>query len=159
MPSYPLIISFADVVQVGSASVRVFGDLAVLAQLEDGLWTLSAVSAGGTDGTGPTLEAAYSDFRQDVRCAIEDSIESGAALPAFEYEIQCVFTTVDPMYERLWAEALDSLRSGKLRAAHGTERLQRRPARELQPVRVEKLPDATAIAEAMSLSLPLGRAA
>ena len=159
MPSYPLIISFADVVQVGSASVRVFGDLAVLAQLDDGLWTLSAVSAGGTDGTGPTLEAAYADFRSDVRSAVEESVVAGASLRAFAREIQCVFTSVDPMIERLWIESLDSLRRGELRAGDGTERLARRHARELQPVRVEKLPDATAIAEAMSLARPLGRAA
>lgn len=141
MALYPLIITFADVVSVGPVQARVSGDTKVLGEFDGEKWTLSAVAAGGIVATGKDPVEAHQAFRRELRLAIEDSIVPGWPFAAFAEEVRCVFSSVDPMIERLWQESLDALRSGKVEASGGVEALKRKKASDTRGVTVSKLPD------------------
>ncbi len=154
MALYPLIITFADVVSVGSVMARVHGDTKVLGEFDGETWTLSAVAAGGIVAKGKTPKEAHLAFRRELRMAIEDSIVEGWPFSAFAEEVRCVFSSVDPMVERLWQESLEALRSGELKAADGAEALKRKKESDSRGVTVSELPNQSASDENLWFAMP-----
>lgn len=146
MATYPLILTFSEVVRVADGVVRVHGDTPVLAFQRDGQWVCAAASAGGLEETGGTLVEAYQAFRVAIHEAVEDSSFSGGpdsplcTAKEFEEEIRCVFSTRDPMIERQWFESLEELRAGQMKIGRDVSNLPRLSADSMQPVAVTSLP-------------------
>ena len=147
MATYPLILTFSEVVRVADGVARIQGDLPVLAFERDSRWVCAATSAGGLEESGATLAEAYAAFRVSIRFMVEDSAfdkdapENIGSLRFLEHEIACVMNTRDPMIERLWIESLEELRGGRLRVGKDVSELPRLKAQDMRPVTVSALPD------------------
>ena len=96
------------------ASVRVHGRALATYDEEDGEFELSGVNPGSLLGFGRTLNEAYQDFVESLRCTLIDCASDAADFEAFRREAQDFFDTNDPRAETKWEAARDRARRGEL---------------------------------------------
>ena len=96
------------------ASVRVHGRALATHDEEDGEFELSGVNPGSLLGFGRTLNEAYQDFVESLRCTLIDCASDAANFEDFRQEVQDFFVTNDPQAETNWEAARDRARRGEL---------------------------------------------
>ena len=141
MPSpsktFPLILTFSELFQIGDSIVRVGGDTRILGEVsESGEWRCAAVSAGGVDEGGATLGDAHRAVRNEVRLVLEDCAHGVSSVEAFAEQVRRVFSSTHGDLEREWNEALSRVRAGKCTRDSGTEKLPVKLATDMREVSV-----------------------
>ena len=96
------------------ASVRIRGRALATYDEEDGEFELSGVNPGSVLGFGRTLNEAYQEFVESLRCILIDCATDAANFEDFRWEVQDFFDTNDPRAETKWDAARDRARRGEL---------------------------------------------
>ena len=141
MPSttktFPLILTFSELFQIGDAIVRVGGDTRILGEVsESGEWRCAAVSAGGVDEGGATLVDAHRAVRNEIRLVLEDCAHEIGSVESFTEQVRRVFSSSNGEVEREWNEALKRVRAGQCTRDSGAEKLPVKKAAEIREVSV-----------------------
>ncbi len=94
-------------------SVRVRGRALAIRDDEDGEFQLSGVNPGSLLGFGRTLNEAYQEFVESLRCVLIDIASDAPSFEDFRREAQDFFHTEDPRSETRWDAARERVRRGE----------------------------------------------
>ena len=95
-------------------SVRVHGRLLAIHDEEDGEYQLSGVNPGSLLGFGGTLNEAYQDLVESLRCILIDIASDATNVDDFRREAKDFFVTTAPRTEAQWEAARARARDGEL---------------------------------------------
>ncbi len=96
------------------ASVRVHGRALATWDEEDGEFELSGVNPGSLLGFGRTLNEAYQEFVESLRCILIDCASDGASFDEFRSHAEDFFDTTGARIEAHWEAARVRAREGEL---------------------------------------------
>ncbi len=94
-------------------SIRVRGRALAIRNEENGEFQLSGVNPGSLLGFGRTLNEAYQEFVEALRCVLVDIASDAPNFEDFRREARDFFHTEDPLAEARWDTARERVRSGE----------------------------------------------
>ena len=94
-------------------SIRVRGRALAIRGEESGEFQLSGVNPGSLLGFGRTLNEAYQEFVESLRCVLVDIASDAPSPEDFRREARDFFHTEDPEAEARWEAARERVRKGE----------------------------------------------
>ena len=112
MNSYPLVFGTRDAVAGRGFLAGVSINGRALLELEDGEWWVGGVQPAGIMGSGESPEAAYKDYRENLRLVLFDSAHLTDSFEAFERDVLALMDQINHAADERWEEARSLIRRG-----------------------------------------------
>jgi len=113
--TYPLVFAFKDAI-VGNgfvAFVEASGKVLLVDEGDSSIW-MFGVQPGGVAGGGRERSEAFREFKKGYLSVLFDIAAEATSCEEFEIAARAFFAEINTENQKLWAEAVQDVRAGKL---------------------------------------------